>query len=746
MTKSASACSLLMGACLIVPVVWGAPNGAEADSTDNAATTAEQASYAQPPQSGQSQASTLSEVVVTAERREENIQNVPIDVTALTGNDLTNMQVQGTDALANFAPTLNITHANIGAVPFLRGIGNFTSELGNEATVAIYVDGVYRPGASADQLTFNNIDRVEILNGPQGTLFGRNATGGVINIITKNPTKTPVLDAQVGYANYDTTSGNLYLAGGLTSNLVADLAVNLSDQGNGWGTNFFNGQDVYTNSQVSLRSKWIYTPTTVDTVTFLAYSDKIRSDEGMGQSIFPGTLSIVGTPHVGGFFDTDTNAPTHGHVINSGASAQYVHDFGDVNFISLTSYGNADWDGIIENDATAENLQQAGLNSIESTWQQELRLASAPGSRIAWTGGLYVFVDSAIENPNVFYGTIFTPDTATYPGNVKYIKDTQDTVSYAAYGQTTIPITDSTNLTLGARWTTDQRRYHGINYNSLGELTDETNGTLRQTKSDPTWRASVDHHFNNATMAYVSWSRGFKSGNFSSSNIDAAPTLPETLDLYELGLKTDLMNNTLRFDTSVFLYKFHDLLVLQFLDTGSNQTNAGAATDKGVDVSFVATPTANFSATLSGEYLDDYYTQYTNALLYQLNPNGEGYSTYVGNADGEPLQYVDPLTGTLQLRYLIHLGGAGTLALLGAESYHHGYRFDQQGYARQPAYTVTNTTLTWTNPSGRWDVQLWGANVFDARIYAQKQISPIGYTYSPGAPATYGIKVGYHWE
>jgi len=161
----------------------------------------------------------VEEIVVTAQKRSENLQSVPIAISAVTAERAAKLGVTDGQSLISLVPGLNFQRQSNSSIPYIRGIGTSVGQTGNEPSVAFYVDDVYIPAGSASILNFNSIDRIEVLKGPQGTLFGRNATGGVVSIYTKNPTHDLHMDVSAGYANYNTFSGSAYISGGLTDTL-----------------------------------------------------------------------------------------------------------------------------------------------------------------------------------------------------------------------------------------------------------------------------------------------------------------------------------------------------------------------------------------------------------------------------------------------------------------------------------------------------------------------------------------------
>src|SRR5882762_1485639 len=222
----------------------------------------------------------LQEVVVSAQRREESAQDVPISITALSGAQLVAAGIDSLLEIAQVTPGLQFQAIGATSVPYLRGVGAGVSSSGAEATVAIVVDGVYVAAQPASLMSLANVESVEIDKGPQGTLFGRNATGGVIQVRTRRPTHESQLDFTMGYGNFATADATLYGTTGITSTLAADLALSYHDQNKGYGTNLFNGSDVYDGYDYVARTKWLWTPSDSTEVTFIGDWEKLRDQTG----------------------------------------------------------------------------------------------------------------------------------------------------------------------------------------------------------------------------------------------------------------------------------------------------------------------------------------------------------------------------------------------------------------------------------------------------------------------------------
>ncbi len=681
----------------------------------------------------------LDEVVVTAQHRSESVQNIPITVETISGAALEELGINNSTDLSAITPGLNITRANIGAVPFLRGIGNFTASPGNEAAVATYIDGVYRPSAGSSYYAFNNVERVEVLNGPQGTLFGRNAAGGVINVITKDPTQTPQLSLSAGLGSYMTTTDNLYVAGGLTDNLAADFSAYYMNQMDGWGKNLYNNTGAYYNGEVSLRSKWVWTPTAEDKVTAIGYYDRARSDAGSASNLVPGFKSQSGFTTAGGFYDIDTQFTPKAETINRGASIQETHDFSWAELTSISSYGLESAHGYITNDSCPCFLQDAQVGGRDETWSQEVRLGNGPNSKIKWEVGVFAWWDTAGQYPFVQYGTGLGATTA--PQYEKFTYSHQDTRSDAAFGQVTVPVLEATDLTLGMRYTYDWRSIIGSQENAANKILASASG--KTSAGSPTARVAVDHHFDDNIMAYASWNRGFKSGNYNASTPTQPPTKPETLDAYEIGLKGEFFDHRLRIDTSAFYDTFSDLQVQQQLITGNFTTNAGAARYEGIDLAVTAKPIDHLTMTLASEVLNATYTSYANASLLFPTATGKGFTQKVGDATDDSIPFAEPFSASSTAAYDFQAFGGNAIAS-GVLSFHHGFSSDVQQITRQQAYWISNLSLTWSTPSSHWDFKVYGDNIFNTKYYAQEQASAIGVTYSAAPPLFVGGQVTYH--
>jgi iron complex outermembrane receptor protein len=684
----------------------------------------------------------LPDIVVTAQKRSENLQRVPLAVTAISEKTIEAANITNADQLVSLIPGLQINHGSSNAAPFLRGIGTNSGTIGNEPAVATYVDGVYRPSPAGSVYSYNSVERIEVLKGPQGTLFGRNAAGGVINVVTKDPSAEPYFKANLGYGNFNTFSGDFYASGGLTKGVSMDLSVLYSHQGDGWGKNVATGQDAFLSNEISVRSKLLLEPWSRTRITLIGDYDRSRYDVGAGEAIAVG-LNKVGIPHVGGFYDISSDLSPYNYQKQYGASLKLEQDFDWAKFTSITAWRDVQSPSLLELDGSSSPYVTYDFVGKEKTFTQEFNLQSASSSKVSWIVGSYYFNDDARYNPLITKGSAF----GLGPTGGFVVNAGQKTRSLAGYAQVTVPLfSDKTHVTGGIRYTSD------VKYLTASRSVLLTGAALPYTFASGfpfrvhqpklTYKASLDHSFTPEVMAYISYSRGYKSGNYNLTNPTQFPTKPETLDAYEIGLKTQLFDNILRANFSAFYYKFHDKQVQAFVGTASVQTNAAEAEYKGVEAELTFAPVKGLNIVGSLTYTDSQYLKYPNAVFFTRLAAGGFGSPFSADASGNQVAFVDPLTATLSVQYTGKTS-IGTFSGQVTGNYHSSYFFDPQEGATQPAYTTLDANLSLTLPSSRFTVSVWGKNLGAAKYYSQRAWSTTGDLYNPGVPRTFGIRLGY---
>ena len=708
---------LLIAGCGTLTVCWGADAPPAADATESA-----------------DSASALQEIVVSAQRRSENLQNVPIAVSAVTSATLEQAGVDDMLALQAMVPGLTLTEDAGYSNVFLRGVGTTTAGATYEPSVATYVDGVYIGSSVGNMFSFNNIAQVEVLKGPQGTLFGRNATGGVINVTTRTPSQVPTLDASIGYANYNTVEGKIYGATGVTDNLAGDIAIYWHHQYEGWGYDPVTHHDVFQTQDLSLRSKWLFTPTDSTKLTFTWSHSNDQTDVGQSLHFLPGALGLDGATTYGGFYNSFTQRQDYTKVESTVLSLKAEQDLQVARLVSITAYQDLNFGIRFDQDATPVDIVNAFWTQPTNTLSEEIQLLSPEHSAVQWIAGMF-FLNQRVEFPFQLEGL------AAAPFSDQAVDFSNRLRSISGFGQATAEILPDTHLTLGVRYTSDQQEADGSAYGDGALL---IHATPSETFDKVTWRAALDHQFTPDLLVYVSDNRGFKGGAFNQLSFYLPAVKPEVLDAYELGVKTELMDHRIRFNTAVYDYEYKDIQV-QILPAGSQEiVNGAAARIYGLDSDLTLSVTQKLSLQAGVAWIHGRYTDFKDAPSYIPAPTGGNMLTTI-NATGNHTVHTPEYSGDLSATYRTPVPWGGNLACALTYSYSDGYYVDPDNRLRQPVTHLVNPSLTWTDPSTHWSVKLWAANALKQRYYEFLSAQATGDVGSPAAPATYGITFGVHY-
>lgn len=674
----------------------------------------------------------VEEIVVTAQRRSENRQSVPISVTAVSAAQLEQAGVTSSSDLSVIAPAVRVSTGLGGADISIRGVSG-TGSGADEPANAVYIDGVYQSSPTASLFEFNNIERVEVLKGPQGTLFGRNAAGGLIQVITRPPQFSPDLKVEAGYGNYDTAQGNLYATTPLGSNVAIDIAGSIDHQNDGWGRNTATGRDAYRGDHAGARSKLLWNISSDTSLTLAALFSRTYSPSLQGGGLLPGELTVTGFMNPGYFLlnrNTDDRAGTN----QQNYAATLKHEFTWATFTSITSRDDVRFHVSKDLDMSPVPVLDLRINSDAKTWTQELQLASAAGSPVTWTGGFFYYYNRLLTDPLRVTGLAVAP--------LQYADTYSDAVtrSYAAYGQATFAVLDRTHLTAGVRYTRDERRIDFTTQISVPDVPPTRFPTQKTTNSKPTWRLALDRQLAADVLVYVSDSRGFKSGLFNATNPGLPSAEPETVDAYEVGLKSELFDHRLRANLSAF---YNDVKDIQLRGVPRGLTtpifyNAANANFKGVDLEVEAVPVERLKAQANVAYLYGRYgAGFTNALFYSVPPAPlGGLDAGIGDASGNQPVLAPKWAASLSAQYVIP-SPAGDFELAGTYSFSDSFFFDPQNRVRQPAYSLVNASITW-NALAHLRVVIWGKNLSDRHYYTNIEPSNFGDEYYPAAPRTFG--------
>ncbi|MEP6869656.1 MAG: TonB-dependent receptor [Novosphingobium sp.] len=735
-----------------------------------------------PAQPEEAKSGGVSEIIVTAQRREQKLQDVPVAISAATGEMLKSSGLTNTEQLGTLVPGLVMTKQRVSSAPYLRGVGTQNVAVGDEPNVSTYVDGVYMASNAVIAFDLNNIERIEVLRGPQGTLFGRNATGGAIQVITRKPSHETRVEGNFGYENYETIRGQLYATTGLSDNMAIDLALTGTHQGRGWGKQIYTNQDVYFKRNWGVRSKLLWEPSPDTTVTLAGDYSENHGDIGKTRGIICGTVTANGTNSLGaivaagtpsscGFFDAQDSLTDRTSLIKSaGASLVINHDFGDLSLTSTSAYRYSFAHYVTDTDAGQPIVSSIDLLEHTDTLQQEFLLQGRSGG-LNYTAGLFLFYANGKHDP-LLKRNAYSPSPFT---NVDELTENK-TFSYAPFAQLSYDFGQGTTITGGLRFTSDRREFVGSKvadpytpepfvFNPGAVLFHQDEG---RTYKKVTWRGSIDHRFSPNLLVYGSVSRGFKSGVYNSTSVGTSvsnpPVRPETLDAYEIGFKSDLLDRQLRFNVSAFHYNYKDIQLFSIVGATAFLINAAKGRINGVDIESVFQPhigKGDLRLTTNMSFVDAKYTNFPNAQFFipkpasacgpATSPNPSqttgaptgGNLQCVGDASGHTMIKAPKFTLSADLFYALPISETDKATFDITWSHNSGYFFDPDSRLKQKAYNLVNAQVGLSFADGRYGVRAYVRNLLNTKYVPAVQTSTLTDSFIPGDPMTYGLAVDF---
>tara|TARA_R110001599_G_scaffold353463_1_gene593012 strand:+ start:57856 stop:60360 length:2505 start_codon:yes stop_codon:yes gene_type:complete len=566
----------------------------------------------------------LEEVIVTAQKREQGLQDVPIAVEAFSARQITNLSAQDIGDLGAFTPNVSISRAANQPKYFIRGIGTEDFGIGADPAVGVYQDGVYIGRAGGSKVAFNDLARVEILNGPQGTLFGRNAAAGAIQYVSNKPDEELYGWARATVGNYDRYQFDGVANVPLMDTLFLRTGV-LWNQRDGWIDNTYNGKDLAREGNRSIVTQLRWVPTDrLDSILRLEF-DQTDEDSRVRSS------AVWGPRDNGAGFNKVASDSDLSEKRNLWAAAYHLtYDMDWATLTSISSYRYYKSKNPEEKDGSAELYYFFNDLNKEKNDQfaQELRLDGEAGLRFRWTAGLNATYEHARQTSGIHLtpqsldkliaeaeigvpydalpaGVPITLAFTQFPDpfgertvasgaqaledNVQYkeqIRINAKYKSYAGFADATYDITDTLSLTAGIRYTYDDKKFGRYveyndyviafafptetrldasgNYDSGGQL-----GFLQSDKDWSKWtpRVVLEWQAQEEVMLYASYSEGYKAGGFNSAGELFAPAFdPEEVTNYEVGMKSSWLDNTLRVNAALFSYDYDNLQKLAFIE------------------------------------------------------------------------------------------------------------------------------------------------------------------------------------
>ena len=721
--------------------------------------------------------STVNELVVTARRQEERAIDVPIALSALSGEALEKTGAYTLADVQNQVPSLvaynsNPRNSSVG----IRGIGVSSASDGLDTSVGFYVDGVYlgRPGMALEDLI--DVASLEVLRGPQGTLFGRNTSAGVINITTKKPSFVAGADLEVSGGNYNYNQVRASVTGPLVDGLLAGRLTAFETHRDGVLDNTKTGIKANSVGRQGVRGQLLYTPDPRLSVRVIAEysSEDDTCCVSTLKTVLPASISVatartltafrsLGYTPVASLDATQNNAPQNMLTDQRGVSAEVDYDLGWADAVSITAWKYWHFHPLQDSDGTPLDIIQVNVaQTRDNQWSQEFRLASKPG-RLDWQAGVYLFdqrlKDHFILNQfgydaSAFY-TAFTrlsnpaaPAIVIAPGS-QYIGDTSThTESAAAFGQANFHITPQITATGGLRYTYDRR--DGISDTS-------TLGTPYAATSIPfhynvtveggqwSYLASLSDKITDSALAYVSYSTGYKAAglNLNSAVTAGSPLVlnPEKVDDWEVGLKSTLLHDRAYVNLSGFWTSLTGLQANIVPSNGARSylANVGDVRSRGVELDAGWEIVEGLQASLNGSYNDVTYTSYPNAPC----PVGV---TGICNLTGQPVYQAPKWIWNALVRYEWKWRDDLRPYVQAQATYRSGVfgTVDDSPYGWIPDYSLVNARLGAKFGHGRYDASIWVNNLTDKTYFQNLGTASIvgaaafGFAGQLGAPRTWG--------
>lgn len=757
--------SLLAGAAFLAPVIASAQQAPESAQTGAQLAALDNSTFAP----------TTENVIVTARHSQEREQDVPISMSVVTADTLDQTGGYTLADIQHIIPGLisfnsNPRNSSVG----IRGLGVTSAQDGLDTSVGVYVDGVYlgRPGMALEDLI--DVDRVEVLRGPQGTLFGRNSSAGAINITTLAPSFTPSLTAEVSGGSYTFNQQRVAATGPLIDGVLAYRLTAFNTYRDGYTANYKTGGRDNGVSRSGARLQLLGTPRDGLSIRWIGeYS--VEDDTSNGSvvtQILPNSIGVATartkaalaqtgwTPIASN--STGANAIHNMRTRQAGTSVQVDYDLGWGDVTSITAYRQWEFFPLQDSDNTPLDILQVNVaktRDVQAT--QEFRLSSKPGA-FNWQTGLFLFHqnlrDHYILNQYGYDAGAFLTNYArqsnpaaaavTVTPGAQYIDDVRTrTDSVAVFGQFNWEILTGLTLTGGARYTKDWRdgtAKSSVNGSIPANLTPAINDNLRIDGDNVSGLASLAYKVDDNSLIYATYSNGYKAAGL---NLDAAVPpaglilQPELTDNYEVGTKLSLLDTRLFVKLDFYWTEVSGLQANYYPPDGSKSflTNVGNVRARGVEWETTYVVNDNFSFGANGAYNEAVYTSYPAGPC----PIGvAGLCSLTGKPVYEAPKWVANLNGTYGWDYDDQTHPYVT-AQYSFTSRYNG-TIDDSPYTQIPAYSLVNLRVGANLAGGKYDVAVWVNNLLDQTYYTSTALaslpgaSSFGITAQPGNPRLIG--------
>ncbi len=757
----------------------------EATATDAATSNKEEAqkqsgSDAVTPAAPKEVESSLGSVVVTAQRREETAQEVSTAISVLSGKELQDRGVgRSAGEVLNSVPNSSAGTIQNGRPRWwIRGVGAGQQQLDFPNPIGFYLDDVFISNATATGIPIFDIERVEVLRGPQGTLWGKNTTGGAVNIVSKKPTFS---DKPEGYAKVDYGSfGDKVIQGAVGGTIVDERVagrISFYNQDlDGRFKNQFNGKTAGAVEDSVIRGQLLFALTPDLDALLNVYHRKYKTQGNVGtvKSNSPtgqfrnGYVPSTDINHV------SSNAEDSSDITQNGVSLNVNWQVGKLTLTSITAFADFKQETLQDSDNTPLEIGRSYTDAKSRQWSQEFRLASPREDRWNWLTGFFYFKEdinsfsAAARLPN---GAVpqFTPLSGTQQARSFNASDlSHETESYAIFGSTTYNFTEKFDTTLGARWTTEEKEYDlNRRSNALGQTGADTSwsdygqwwssynggiggtGTFADSRSKRwnafTYDITPSYKITDHQRVYFKFSRGIKSGgyNTAAANPLALNTLkPEELNAFELGYKSEWLNGRVNFNANAFYYDYSNVQV-NVVGTNLNVPisylqNVEKASVKGAEFEIEALATNNLRLNANIGLLDTEFEK------FDVQNGG-------GNYDGNQFVRAPHVNALVGANYRIPLAN-GSKVILATDARYVGKQFffvvpQDNPLLNQDPYTVVNARATYSTANDKIEVTGYVNNLFDKeyRYHALPASAATGNTVYWGNPRTIGASLTFRF-
>ena len=665
-------------------------------------------------------------IIVTAQKRAQAAQDVGITLNVYSGDTLRRQGVFSAPDIAKLTPGVGVSGSFAGQnVTFsVRGVTQQDFQAQAESPIAVYLDEGYLAANNAAGIGLFDIERVEVLKGPQGTLFGRNATGGLVSITTRKPTKYLSADASVSYSSYNDIRGEAAIGGPLAENVQARVAA-VYERSDGWLKNSNPaGGDLGGKHSLSLRGQLAAQPSSNVDLLLSAYYSNVRQSWGPYTSFasnsvlingvpdaveVPGPISFFGNPQSPSDYRhlrVDANHAQSSGAFNkiSGATFHAKFDLGGAELTSITDYKVLKYKLLLDDDASAINFLDTITTARVSNWSQEVRLFKNFGRARLTTGAYYLHIDSKTLDLQRLFG--LGGVQVSSPFGLK-------TNSASGFVQAEVDLVPKLTLQAGFRATREQKRY---NYSAAVQQLDGTpivvartyNGKLKEWLYS--WKGQLEYRPHKGLLLFAGYSRGTKAGSFNApfagggTPVDAdIPYKPEKLDSFEAGFKSTILDGLATLNGSAFYYDYKNYQAFKFINFSTVVSN-NPATIKGFEAEFNVRPVHGLELMTGLSYVD---AEVKNVPL----SNGLG-STVVSRRPPFSSKWQANATA----RYAMPIAN-GELAIQGDVQYRSSFFFSLTNFqaTKVRAYTLLNARVSWTTADKQWEFAAFGRNLTDRR-------------------------------